>query len=200
MKKTLIPLVFLIFALAPHLAKAMMASSFFIEPSVGYRNETIRLTDLSNQQTQMKSALPVYGLKLGYRSAIGVDFNLAGEYSKGKLEIGSLAEKSDFAHQNASVQLGVNALGLLKIYLGYAFLNDFKIDDSTLLTGFKLNGPAYIAGLQLRLFPMLNLGLQYNLNQFNKISGSAYTLGEDTEKYFSKIDSQDYSLYLSLAF
>ena len=190
----------LLLVLTPHFVFAMLGTSFFVEPSLGYRNETLHLTDFTNQETQLKSGLPVYGLKLGYRSMIGVDLNLAGEYSKGQLEVTAHPEKSDFIHQTVSAQLGVNALGLLKIYLGYAFMNDFKVDDSVSLQGFKLTGPAYLAGIQLKLFPMVNLGVQYNLNQFNKISGSAYTLSDDTSKYFSKIDSQDYSLYLSVAF
>ena len=191
---------FLFLSATPHLVFAAMGSSFFVEPSVGYRNETIRLTDLSNQETKMKSALPVYGLKLGYRSLIGVDLNLAADYSKGKLDISSIPEKSDYLHQTASLQLGVNALGLLKIYLGYAFLNEIKVDDNKLLPGFKLSGPAYLTGLQIRIFPFISLKTQYNLNQFNKISKTTYTLNNSTEKYFNKINSQDYSLYLSLTF
>ncbi len=175
-------------------------SSFLFEPSVGYRNETIQFTNKIQIETKMKTALPVYGLKLGYRSPIGVDLNLAGDYSKGKVEISGESDKSDFSHQTASVQLGINALGAMKIYLGYGFLNEFKVEESLTLAAFKLSGPAYIAGLQLKLFPHLNLGAQYNLNQFKKIVGKAYALGDETETYFTKIDTQDYSLYLSLDF
>jgi hypothetical protein len=186
--------------LAPQLCFALMGTPLMFEPSIGYRNESLKLTDLSKQETQFKSALPVYGLKVGYRSLIGVDLNLAGEYSKGQIEVTGLTEKSDSTHQSASAELGVSALGLLKIYLGYSFMNEFKIENSHSLQGFKLSGPAYLAGLQLKLFPSINLGMQYNLNQFNKISGSAYTLNDSTESYFSKIDSQDYNIYLTLTF
>ncbi len=179
---------------------AVGAGQFMIEPSVGYRNETVQLTDLLHQETKLKSAVPVYGLKLGYQSMIGVDVNLAYDYSKGKLEVSSVSDKSDFSHQTGSLQLGISALGQMKIYLGYAFVNDFKVENSPSLEAFKLSGPAYIAGLQFKLFPHFNFGLQYNLNQFKKISGKAYPLSEDTETYYSKIDTQDYTIYLSLDF
>lgn len=198
MKKRLLGLLFI--TLTPQFCFAMMGTQLMFEPSIGYRNESLKLTDLLKQETQFKSALPVYGLKVGYRSLIGVDLNLAGEYSKGQLEVTGLTEKSDYSHQSASVELGVSALGLLKIYLGYSFMNEFKVENSNSLQGFKLSGPAYLAGLQLKLFPYINLGLQYNLNQFNKISGSAYTANDSTESYFSKVDSQDYSIYLTLTF
>ena len=176
------------------------SGQFVMEPSVGYRNETVKLTDLVHQEKTLKSAVPVFGLKLGYQSMLGVDLNLAYDFSKGKMEVSSLTEKNDFTHQTSSLQLGISALGQMKIYLGYAFLNDLKLDDSPSMTGFKLSGPAYIAGLQFKLFPHLNLGAQYNLNQFKKITGSAYALSDDSETHFSKIDTQDYSLYLSLDF
>jgi opacity protein-like surface antigen len=186
--------------LAPFNAQAFMGSSVFIEPSIGFRNESIKLTNLSLDESEMKAALPVYGLKLGYRSMIGVDLNLAVDYSKGDLEISSMTEKSDFTHQTTSVQLGVNALGLMKMYLGYAIANDFKVSESPNLKGFKLSGPAYIAGLQFKLLPFLNLGAQYNLNQFKKIEGEDFAGNDSIETYFSKIDTQDYSLNLSFSF
>lgn len=175
-------------------------SSLLLEPSIGYRSETIQLTDLLQNETKLKSSSPVYGLKFGYRSPIGVDVNLAYDYSNGKMEVSGDEEKSKFTHQTASAQLGINALGLMKIYLGYAFLNELKLEDTLQRQGFKLLGPAYIVGLQFKILPILSLGAQYNLNQFNKITGSAYGLGDDTEKYFTKIDSQDYSINLSLDF
>ncbi len=175
-------------------------STLLLEPSIGYRSETIQLTNFSNQETKLKAASPAYGLKFGYRSPMGVDVNMAYEYSNGKMEIDTEQEKIKFAHQTASAQLGINALDLMKIYLGYAFLNDIKFDETSFRSRFKLAGPAYLVGLQFKFFQYLNLGAQYNLNQFNQITGPAYTLGDDTEKYFTKIDSQDYSINLSLDF
>lgn len=175
-------------------------SALLLEPSVGYRSETVQLTDLLHNETKLKAALPVYGLKFGYRSPIGVDVNLAYDYSNGKMEVTGEDDKSKFSHQTASAQLGINALGLMKIYLGYAFLNELKLDGTLTRPNFKLSGPAYLVGLQFKVFQYLNLGAQYNLNQFNQITGPAYALGDDTEKYFTKIDSQDYSINLSLDF
>lgn len=178
----------------------VLGNSIFVEPYAGYRTESNKLTDLTLSTTEIKASAPSFGLKLGYRSLMGIDLNLAGEYFSGTASVTGQSEKSKFSHTTASVQLGVNALGLVKMYLGTAFVNDFKLEDTTTLPGFKLSGPSFHAGLQFKMFAFLNLGLQYNLNQFNKIAGAAYTNGDKTETYLSKTDSQDYSAYLSTSF
>lgn len=178
----------------------ILGNSVFIEPYAGYRSETIKLTDLALSTTEIKASQPSFGLKLGYRSLMGLDLNLAGEYFSGSASVSNQTEKPKFTHTTVAVQLGVNALGLVKMYLGTAFVNDFKLEDTTAAQGFKLSGPSFHAGLQFKTLPFVNLGLQYNLNQFNKIEGAAYTTGDKTETYFSKTDAQDYSIYLSTSF
>lgn len=175
-------------------------AGFFIEPFIGYKSETIKLTDFLNSVTEIKTAEPSYGVKLGYRSLVGIDLNLAGEISTGQASVSSQIEKSKFSHTNASIQLGVNALGLIKMYLGSSFLNEFNLEDSSSLQGYKLSGPAFHAGLQLKFFPLISLGLQYNLNQYNSIVGANYIGDSKIETYYSKNDTQDYSIYLSTSF
>ena len=182
-------------------AQAFMSGSIlFVEPSIGYRNETIKLTDKSNAESQIKIGTPVYGLKIGYRTALAIDFNLAADYSSGKADMSPLVEKNNFSHKMISAQLGINALGLMKIYLGYAFSNELQFEDGLLNLGYKLSGPAYIAGIQYRLFSSVFLGAQYNLNQFNSISGAQFTNGDKVDQYFNKLDLQDYSFSLSTSF
>lgn len=189
------------------------ASEFLFEPYVGYRYENVKMTNLPtvlnlNPETNhYNSSLPVYGLKLGYSSPIGIDLNLAGDISKGKINvtIDSLESEAEYTHQMATVQMGVSALGILKLYIGYSFLNEYKIEDYkntnfTLIKGFSLKGPAYLVGIQFKLLPYILIGAQYNFIEYKTISGIDGTSEENTNKYFSKIDSQDYSLYLSLDF
>lgn len=175
------------------------AASFF-EPSIGYRTENIKLTDRLNAQSELKMATPSYGLKWGYRSAIGVDVNLAGEYTSGHSEWSPATEKINFKHTTAAAQLGINALGAMKIYLGYAFLNTLEVEKGLLNSDFSLKGPAYQAGIQFGLFSFISLGVQYNLNQFNQVSGTLFTVGDKVETYFNKLDSEDYSAYISFSF
>ena len=137
---------------------------------------------------------------MGYRSFIGVDLNLVGEISSGSATISGLPEKNNYSHKSAGVQLGVNALGLVKMYLGSMFVNDFTVDDSSLVPGFTLSGPSYHAGIQFKAFPFLSLGLQYTLNQYNTVKGTAYGAGDKLETYYSKNDTQDYSIYLATSF
>ena len=114
------------------------SAGVFIEPSIGYRSHTLKTTDLLMTTTEIKMSTPVYGLKFGYRSMMGIDVNLAYDYSSGKAEISGPAEKNDFTQSTGSVQLGVSALGALKIYLGYGLLNELKIagldKDATMIT------------------------------------------------------------------
>lgn len=182
--------------LSSHFATA----GFFVEPYAGFNSTTIKLTDLLAATTEIKGDQACYGLRLGYRSPIGIDLNLAGETASGKASISSQVEKNKFTHTTASVQLGVNALGLVKMYLGSAFLNNFAIEDSLSLQGFKMSGTAFQAGLLLKFFPLVNIGFQYNLNQFSKITGPAYGIDSKIETYYIKNDAQDYSTYLSIFF
>ncbi len=177
-----------------------MGSSYFIEPSVGYRSHTLRLTNYTANETKITMASPAYGLKLGYRSMTGIDLDLAYDYSAGKAEIYPLAEKNNFSQKTAAVQLGINAMGIMKIFLGYGFMNQLDIEKGLLNSDIKLAGLAYQAGLQFKLISFMTLGLQYNLNQFKTVSGSSYTLGEAVETYYNKLDSQDYSASLSVSF
>lgn len=173
---------------------------FFTEPYLGYKSESIKLTDLSNSRTEISTAQPNFGLKLGYRSNVGVDINISGEFSSGTAKVSTLTEQPKFTRALHSIQLGVNALGPVKMYLGTALTNEFKLEDSASLQGFKLAGPSYHAGVLFRLFTFMNLGLQYNLNQYNTIEGANYNSGNKTETYYNKIDNQDYAFYLSTTF
>ena len=145
-------------------------------------------------------AAPVYGARLGIRSMMGIDLNLAYQYMSGKAEYSPLVEKNNFSQKTASVQLGINALSLLKIYLGYGFNNELTIEQGVLNSDIKLKGAAYQAGLQFKVFPLVELGLQYNLNQFKNIEGKTYLAGDLVETYYNKVDSQDYSATLSIVF
>lgn len=169
------------------------------EPSVGYRTESLKLTDKNTTaETKLTMATPVYGLKLGYRSPLGIDINLAGDYSTGKATFSPLSEKNNFTHTTMAAQLGISAMGLMKIYLGYGFSNELKVDAGTLNSDMKLKGNAYQAGLQFRVSQWFSIGGQYTLNQFSSIEGAAYGAGSSPDLYYSKVDSQDLSLTLSL--
>ncbi len=184
---------FLAFTSASH-------AGIFIEPSIGYRSHNLKLTEIAGLTREIKMASPVYGLRVGFRSLMGIDVNLAYDYSSGKAEVLPAKEKNDFNQSTAAVQLGVSALGALKIYLGYGILNELKLARGLTVSDIKLTGQAYQAGLQIKLFPMVLLGLQYNLNQYKTVEGTTYTSGDKVDTYFNKLDSQDYSLSVSTTF
>ena len=178
----------------------ILGNSFFLEPYLGYKTENSKLTDLVGNTLEIKTAVPNLGLKMGFRSMVGIDFNLYGDISQGKADISTLPEKNNFSKKSAGVQLGVNSLGFAKMYLGTSFLNDFTIEESSQMAALTLSGPSYHAGIILKAFPIVNLGLQYNLNQYNKITGANFTAGDKLDTYYSKVDTQDYSIYLSATF
>ena len=178
----------------------ILGSSVLIEPSLGYKVENTKLTDLALTTTEIKTAAPAFGLKLSYRNASGVELSLGGEYVKGSATISNLTDKNEFSKSTAGVSIGVNSLGFVKMYLGASFHNEFVIAQSSQTQESKFSGPGYQAGLIFRVLPSLNLGFQYNLNQYNKVKGNAYALGENIESYYSKVDTQDYSIFISTAF
>ena len=176
------------------------AAQFFIEPSLSYNFETTKLTDLLSTVTETKSHSPQVGLRLGLRSLSGVDLNLFAEMAQGKAETSGFTEKNNFTKTTTGFELGVNSLGPVKMYLGASLANSFKMDQSSQLAGFTVSGPSYRAGLLVRAYGKLNVGVQYNLNQYDKISGSAFTNGDKLSTYFSKVDNQNYSLIFSASF
>jgi hypothetical protein len=192
---------FLIAFLTSTAQAGVLGTSFFAEPYLGFKTENSKLTSLSGTTSDnIKSSAPYGGLKLGYRSLSGIDLNLFTELTKGKAHVDTLPETNDFSKISSGVQLGINSLGQVKMYLGGSFQNDFKIEDSSQTQAFTISGACYHAGILVKLLPYLNLGIQYYLNQYNKITGAAYTNGENLETYYSKIDTQEYSLYISSTF
>jgi len=172
----------------------------FFEPSVGYRSESIKLTDKLNNQSKATIASPVYGLKFGFRSMMGIDVNLAGDYSTGKAKMSPITEENNYNHTTVAAQLGISALGLMKIYLGYGFLNELKIDAGALNSDMKFKGAAYQAGVQFKLVSDVYAGAQYAINQFTTVEGKSFAAGSAIDTYYSKVDSQDLILSLSLVF
>lgn len=175
------------------------ADFFIFEPGIGQKDETLKLTNLLEQESKYKLKGLVTTLKLGIRSPSGVSLVLAGEYSKGQADIEPVpTEKPDFSHLIAGFQVGVQAMGAMKIYLGYAPHNELELKDAGAFSGFKLSGNTYQAGLMFYPFTFLGLGAQYNIHQYKEVSGSQFNSGKDVKTYFDKIDSQDLSFLLAI--
>lgn len=172
---------------------------FIFEPGIGYKTETLKLTDLSQNLTTYKFSGAVGSLKIGIQANSGVSLSLVGEHSTGKAEVDpSVLEKPDYSHTLAGFQIGVSAMNTMKIYLGYAPFNSFEIKSTDSLNDFKLKGHAYQAGIMFFPFSRLGLGAQYNVNQYTEISGTQFNLGPEVDNYFDKIDSQDLSFILAI--
>lgn len=178
----------------------LLGNYFFLEPYIGYKTENTQLTNLVSTQIDIKTTTPAFGLKLGIRSPIGVDVSVYGEYVTGQASITNLADKNKFHKNSSGAQLSVNSLGFVKMYLGTTFSNVFTLEESNQLQELSLKGSCYNAGLLFRVLPYVNLGVQYNLNQYSEVSGAAYTSGEKIDTYYSKVDNQDYMIYLSTMF
>ena len=176
-------------------------AAYIIEPSIGYRQESIKFTDLTNTSTDLKVNSPIYGLKLGVTLLGGISFDLAGSRSSGKAQFTpAITEQPDYSHNLGTFQVGVNAMGILKIYLGYILLDEFEVQTNTSVQGFKMKGSGFQAGIMTFPFSRLGIGAQYNVHQFKEISGASYTLGSDVKNYYQKIDVQDLALSLSVLF
>lgn len=180
-------------------SKANAAGAVIIEPGIGYKEETLKLTNLSNSLTKVSMKGPVASLKLGVQSAAGVSLLLAGEQLRGKAEIdGNLTDKPAFTHTIAGFQVGVNAMNAMKIYLGYSPLNTLAFEAEGAFNEMTLKGQTYTAGVMFFPFRYIGLGVQYNVNQFKEVEGPTFTSGKDVDLYFDKIDSTDLSFTLSI--
>lgn len=176
-------------------------SAIMFEPSLGYRQETLKTTNLSQVDSQLKMNAMTYGLKLGISSPIGISVDISGQQTSGKASSDPVTtEEPEFSHTVGSFQVGVNAMGILKIYLGSIFMSELEIKSTSLSEGFKMKGPGYQAGLMTFPFPRVGLGLQYNVHQFKEVSGANFTNGTDIKSYFEKVDIQDVSATLSILF
>lgn len=172
----------------------------FLEPYLGFKVENTRLTGLTAPSMEIKTSAPYLGLKFGYRSLSGIDINLYGEMTKGQAKVDILANPNDYTKTSAGLQIGINSLGQVKMYLGGAFQNEFKLEDSSQAPEMTMNGPSFHAGVQIKIVSYLNLGIQYYVNQYDKVKGTNFPTGEELDTYYSKIDTQEYSLYLSSTF
>ena len=180
-------------------SKAKAAGAVIIEPGIGYKEETLKLTTLSNSLTKFSMKGPVASLKLGVQSAAGVSLLLAGEQLRGKAEIESnLNDKPSFTHTIAGFQIGVSAMNAMKIYLGYSPMNKLAFEAEGSSQEMTLNGQTYTAGVVFFPFRYVGLGVQYNVNQFKEVEGPQFTSGKDVDLYFDKIDSTDLSFTLSI--
>ncbi|MGZ3726518.1 MAG: hypothetical protein ACXWQQ_11995 [Pseudobdellovibrio sp.] len=103
------------FALCTVSHAGILGSSFFAEPYLGYSTENTKLTDLANNTVEIKTASPSLGLKLGYRSLMGIDINLYGDITQGKAEVTGLSDKNNFTKNTTGLQLGVISLGAFKM-------------------------------------------------------------------------------------
>lgn len=178
----------------------LLGNFFFLEPYLGYKTENTQLTNLASLQTDIKTTAPALGLKLGIRSPIGVDVAVYGEYVTGQASITGLPDKNKFHKNSVGAQLSVNSLGFVKMYIGTTFSNVLTVEESSQINEFSLKGSCYNVGLLFRALPYVNLGVQYNLNQYNEVSGAAYNNGSKLDTYYSKVDNQDYMFYISTLF
>lgn len=180
-------------------AKANGGGAFIFEPGIGYKEETLKLTDLSQNLTKLSMKGPVGSLKVGVQSSAGVSLNLVGEQFSGKAELDPTStDKPKFTHTIAGFQVGVSAMNAMKIYLGYAPYNKLELKDEGSFTGYTLSGHTYQAGVMFFPFRFIGLGVQYNINQYKEIEGTQFTSGKEVDTYFDKIDSQDLSFTLSI--
>lgn len=179
-------------------------ASFYLAPSAGYSQHTIKSTDaFSSTEVETKIESPIFGLSLGYQTIMGVTASLNGAYQTGKAKStisGSGTVESDIEHKKVSAQLGLNALSSFKLYLGYIVMNELTVKSQTPGNNQIYTGGGYLAGIEMVLTPSITLGVQYDLNQFQKIKSENTGNEVDVKTNFSKFDSQSLSAMLKIYF
>ena len=171
------------------------------EPMVGYQFQNLKLVNLTNVSQEFKSDGTVFGAKIGLRTPIGISLDLAGTYSNGKSKpTPALTENPEFTQTVGSLQLGVSALNVMKLYLGTILTSEYQIKANAFTPGFKLNGIGYQAGVVFFVARNWALTVNYNVHQFKKVSGTAYVIGDDIKTYYTTNDLSDLSTFISYTF
>ena len=188
------------FALVLFLAQNSFSFVHF-EPMAGYQFQNLKLVSVTNVSQEFKSDGAVFGAKLGLRTPFGISLDLVGTYSNGKAKsTPAMSENPEFTQIVGSLQLGVSAMNIMKLYLGSILSSEYQIKANALTPGLKLNGFGYQAGVVFFISPRWAFTVNYNLHQFKKISGTAYTLGDDVKTYYTTNDLSDLSTLLSYTF
>lgn len=171
------------------------------EPLAGYQFQTLKLVDLANTAQDFKSDSPLVGAKFGVKTPFGVSLDLIGTYAEGKAKSTPVASfDPTFTHMVGAAQLGVSASNVMKLFLGYIFTTEYKINQNEIFPGLKLTGPGYQAGVAFFFARNFSFTINYNVHQFKKISGTTYNLGDDVKLYYTTHDLSDLATYLSYSF
>lgn len=175
--------------------------AFILEPTIGYKQEKLKTVSTSNNMTQYNLNALTSSLKLGMYSSTGVSLSLFGDYTSGSYDVEGVTftqGKPQFLQQTVGVQLGVSAMSAMKIYLGYAPMNQLELKKTSEISDITLKGVSYQAGLMFFPFSRFGLGAQYNIHQFNEVSGTQFNSGKEVDKYFNKIDIQDLNFIFTI--
>jgi hypothetical protein len=171
------------------------------EPMAGYQFQNLKLVDLTNSSQEFKTDGTVFGAKLGLRTPIGISLDLVGTYSNGTAKsTPSLTQNPDFTQLVGSLQLGVSAMNIMKLYLGSIFSSEYQIKANSFTSGMKLSGVGYQAGIILFISKNWAFTVNYNLHQFKKVAGETYNAGDDIKTYFTTHDLSDLSTFISYTF
>ncbi len=191
----------LVLILALTLTAQQSHAFFVISPSLGYKMQTIKLTDTADVDKNVKMSDPTYGLKLGLQSMTGVGFDLSGDYTSGKSKISTSGteQESNYTHTTAAAQLSV-AASAFKIYLGYVFMNEISLKNDIPANSSKIKGTGYQAGIALALSSSFSLGAEYQIDQFSQINIASVGSFEDIKNQYKKIDSQSTTIILAYRF
>ncbi len=172
-----------------------------VEPFAGYQVQKLKITDLADTKTEVKTDGSVFGARLGLRSPIGISLDLYGSYSNGKaIYTPAVTQPAKYTHTVGAAQLGVSAMKVMKIYLGYIFSNTYRLESNSVVPEQKLSGGGYQAGLGLFLTQSVSLMANYNVHQFTKIKGETFQIGDEVDLYYKSVDLTDASIALSYTF
>ncbi len=185
------------------LTTTAQAGLFQITPNIGYRNLTLKATDILNNSSETESNNLFYGLKLGLMSGSGINFDIAGSLSSGKAKstLSGFETEQDLNHKIISASLGVTAMNTFKIFLGYIFIDELTIKTPSVpLSQIELTGPGFLVGVGVHMTQSISATLQYDVHQFNQVKLESVGQFQDIKTAYEKLDTQSISLGLGMTF
>ena len=138
-------------------------AGLLIEPYLGYQGGTLNLSSNTIADANMQMKGVTFGGRLGLTVPL---FFVALDYSSanGNVDGWGYTNTSTIQNQLAAV-IGMQ-IPFLRFFVGYAFMNDLKIQDTADL---NLSGSAVKAGASFTALPFISLNLEYIMNTYNHV-------------------------------
>ncbi len=188
--------IFAVLAMAIGMSSAAHAG-ILIEPYLGYEMGDVKYQQIGKAEATDSTSGVSMGLRLGYKFLIPyVALDYTTGTATGKPDAGS---DYDLTKSSLGVVVGAS-LPLIRAWAGYGFTNDITMKGVGGLPDTKFKGGYMKAGVGLGILPLVDINLEYKINDLKKVD-LGYGAGEqDKSEVFESNKYDTIMLSVSLPF